>query len=311
MNNELTFLAFINDRRVFKKKELSKFFRELDSIRDFFLNPPDVIDIRGHAKSSKFTEKIISLIELSEKMNYLYQDEIMRIEQSDIHLILQDSAKYPEKLRCIDDPPILLYHKGKLMDFDNCVAITGRRSVSDYGRKKSREISRFIAKNGYTIVSGLALGVDTEAHHGALEVGGKTIAILAGDVESISPKANTKLASDILESGAILSEISKIEKIHKGRFIERNRLISGISECLIVIESNGTGGTKHQVNLAMKQGKKVFVMKPTGTDEDAMNGFREFVKCGAMPFESPDTIIDFLANNKVTPKKMTLDNFIK
>ncbi len=323
MINELPFLALINDKQEFKNKELIIFFSELNSIEDFFTQPHQSIEIRNNPKYSNISEKLSSLIELYSKTNFLaYKDEIKRLENSGVNLIPFYSEKYPRKLKDIPNPPFLLYHKGKLMNFNHCVAIVGTRNLSHYGHKRAREISGIIAKNGYTIVGGLARGTDTEAHCGALDVGGKTIAVLAGHIEDIFPKENLKLASDIIESGAILSEISTMGMIHKGRFIDRNRITSGISECLIVIESNGSGGTYHQVNWAIEQGRKVFVMKPLDTDKQANQGFIEFIKLGAVPFDSPDIILNFLNGNKIEPfnfiskknkiesQKLTLEYFL-
>ncbi len=312
MNNELPFLALINDKQEFKNKELINFLSELTSIEDFLAYPSQSIEIRNNPKYSNISEKINSFIKLYSKINFeAYKSEIIRIKNSGVNLIPFYSENYPKKLRDIPDPPILIYHKGKLMDFNNCVAIVGTRNLSHYGHKRAREISGIIAKNGYTIVSGLARGTDTEAHCGALDVGGKTIAVLAGNIDDIFPKENLKLASNIMESGAIISEISTMEKTHKGRFIDRNRLTSGISECLIVIESNGSGGTFHQVNWAIEQGRKVFVMKPLDADKQAINGFTEFIKLGAVPFDSPDTIIEFLKGKRMECRELTLEYFIK
>jgi DNA processing protein len=323
MENEITLLALINDKQEFKDKDLIEFFSGLSSIENFFKNPPDSIELRNNIKYSRISEKITSINELYSKINLIaYKDEIKRLENSGVNLIPFYSEKYPIKLKDIPNPPFLLYHKGKLMNFNHCVAIVGTRNLSHYGHKRAREISGIIAKNGYTIISGLARGTDTEAHCGALDVGGKTIAVLAGHIEDIFPKENLKLASDIIESGAILSEISTMGMTHKGRFIDRNRITSGISECVIVIESNGSGGTYHQVNWAIEQGRKVFVMKPLGTDKQANQGFIEFVKLGAVPFDSPDIILNFLKvnkiesinliskKNKIESQKLTLEYFL-
>lgn len=323
MDNEIPLLALINDKQEFKDKELIEFFSELSSIENFFMNPSDSIEFRNNKKYSRISEKITSIYEFFSKINFeAYKDEIKRLENSGVNLIPFYSEKYPKKLKDIPNPPFLLYHKGKLMNFNSCVAIVGTRNLSHYGHKRAREISGIIAKNGYTVVSGLARGTDTEAHCGALDVGGKTIAVLAGHIEDIFPKENLKLASDIIESGAILSEISTMGMTHKGRFIDRNRITSGISECLIVIESNGSGGTYHQVNWAIEQGRKVFVMKPLDTDKQANQGFIEFIKLGAMPFDSLDIILNFLnenkieslnlisKKNKIESQKLTLEYFL-
>ncbi len=302
MDNEITLLALINDKQEFKDKELIEFFSELSSIENFFTNPPDSIELRNNKKYSRISEKITSINEFYSKINLIaYKDEIKRLQNSGVNLIPFYSEKYPIKLKDIPNPPYLLYHKGKLMNFDHCVAIVGTRNLSHYGHKRAREISGVIAKNGYTIVSGLARGTDTEAHCGALDMGGKTIAVLAGHIEDIFPKENLKLASDIFYNDTASSEISTMGMTHKGRFIDRNRITSGISECVIVIESNGSGGTYHQVNWAIEQGRKVFVMKPLGTDKQANQGFIEFVKLGAVPFDSPDIILNFLNGNKIEP----------
>jgi len=310
MNDEMALLALINDRKEFKNKDFINFIFDLESIEHFFLQPPDWGDIWLNQKNKKNHNKINSLLELQSKINFkAFKSEIIRIENSGVNLIPYCDGNYPKKLKEISDPPFLLYHKGEVMNFDNCVAIVGTRNLSYYGHRRTREISRTIAENGYTIVSGLARGTDTEAHCGALDAGGKTLAILAGHIEDIFPKENQKLAFDILNSGAILSEISTLEKTHKGRFIERNRLTSGISECVIVIESEGTGGTLHQVNLAIGQGRKVFIMKPLDTDELAIKGFKEFIKLGAIPFDSLDPIFEFLKQNSKKNNILTLENF--
>ena len=312
MNNELAILALINDKHKFKKKELIDFFSGLNSIENFFMNPPDSMEIQNDQRYSKISKKITSMLELYSETDFeAYKNEILRVEHSGINLITYYSENYPEKLRDISNSPFLLYHKGELMEFTNCVAIAGTRNLSHYGHQRTREISGIIAENGYKIVSGLARGTDTEAHCGALDVGGKTIAVLAGHIDDVYPKENLKLVSDIVKSGAVFSEISTLEKTHKSRFIERNRLTSGISECLIVIESNGSGGTLQQINLAVKQGRKVFVMEPLKTDKQATEGFKKFIKLGATPFDSPDVILEFLKNKKQEPRHVTLDDFLE
>ena len=316
MNDNLALIALINDKKEFKNKELFDFFLKNNSIESILENSP--CHMEKNMGQPYINDKLNSIQEFYLNINFsAYKSEIIRIENSGVNLIPFYSEKYPERLKEISDPPFLLYHKGTLIDYNNCVAIVGTRNLSHYGHKRAREISNILAKNGYTIVSGLARGTDTEAHCGALDAGGKTIAILAGHIEDIFPKENSKLSSDILESGAILSEISTFEKTHKGRFIERNRLTSGISECVIVIESEGTGGTLHQVNLAIEQGRKVFVLEPLETDKKAFKGFKEFIKLGAVPFNSVDTILEFLCGTrdskvlapKIFLKSLTLENF--
>ena len=224
----------------------------------------------------------------------MYADEVARIRTSGTQLIPYDSDHYPEQLKDLADPPLLLYHKGKLVDFNNCIAIIGTRTPSEYGKQVTRQLSSSFVKMGYTIVSGFASGIDTEAHRGALAAGGKTLAILAGHIDDIYPRSNYPLAQEIIQSGAIISEVSAFVKTHKGRFISRNRLTSGLSQCVIAVESHGGGGTLRQVTTAQSQGKPVFVFRPDDGDTESTKGFAELRNRGAIPIDSADDVIHYL-----------------
>lgn len=306
MDRELIFWALINDRKQMNKKDVIDVISKSGSIDNIFNNYDMIKSQELNNNYLKILEKIINFIKFRPENIELYGNEIIRLRASSVNFIPFFSENYPKKLKFIPDPPLLLYHKGKILDFSNSVAIVGTRNLSHYGHKRARELSGEIASKGYTIVSGLARGTDTEAHCGALDVCGKTIAVLAGNIEDIFPKENEKLALDIISSGAIISEISPLEQVHKGRFIERNRLTSGISECVIVIESEGQGGTLHQVNLALSQGRAVFVLEPKKDDERAIRGFREFLRAGAKPFHSCSTILEYLSKHE---SQKTLDEY--
>ncbi|MBT9146111.1 MAG: DNA processing protein DprA [candidate division WS2 bacterium] len=226
-----------------------------------------------------------------------YNSEVKRLLDNGINIISYEDKAYPKKLKMIRDPPLVLFHRGSLMDFDNCVAIIGTRNPSDFGRQSAREISRDIAQKGYTIASGLAKGIDTGAHYGALDAGGKTIAVLGTNIETIYPKENMNLSVDITKSGALLSEMSPSQQTKKFSFVQRNRIISGISKCLLVIESGSTPGTFWQVKLALDQRCKVFVLKYRGYDEPSVRRFRELIKLGGVPFSSSEEVINHLESN--------------
>jgi DNA processing protein len=307
MDKDLDYLAFINDQSYLKSKKLTPFLSQLESIEAFFNSIKNSENINLD-NDRNIPRDLVPIIELYSKMDFKkYRSEIERIINSGVYIIPYYSDNYPRKLKDIPNPPMIIYHKGKWINFNNCVAIVGTRNLSHYGHKNAREISGALAEKGFTIISGLARGTDTEAHCGALDVSGRTIAVLAGHIEDIFPRENEKLAKDIQESGAVISEISTMKQVHKGRFIERNRLISGISECLVVIELNGrSGGTLQQVNWAVKQGKAVFVLKPLEKDKDAIQGFMECIKLGAMPLESDKDVLSYL---KTRSRFLTLDHF--
>jgi DNA processing protein len=167
----------------------------------------------------------------------------------------------------------------------------------------SERFNAYFAEKGFVIVSGFARGVDTEAHLGALDNSGKTIAVLPSGVLDIYPKENLKLAEDIIINGALISEISSLERINKTRFIDRNRITSGISKCVVVIESNEDGGTLQQVNIARNQGRRVFVLQPRDTDPDAIRGFNKIISLGGEPFATPDEILKMLIQNTESSTK--------
>jgi len=227
---------------------------------------------------------------------------------------------YPTALKdlgkSLNGPPLVLLHKGSLGDFSDCVAIVGTRVCSHYGHVMARQLGKAIARSGYTVVSGLARGTDTEAHCGALEAPrGKTIAVLAW-IDPIYPSENFELAKDIMARGALLSERyfeprSKFAKITPGRFVERNRITSGLSRCVIAVESGKKGGTIHQVNIALSQGRKVFVVKPKSGNQRAKEGYKIFLDMGATPISSAKPVLDFLKKSSAqkTLEDERIDSF--
>jgi DNA processing protein len=233
-----------------------------------------------------------------------YKKKLDTILQNNFKLIKYVDKEYPRQLKNLAGgphmgSPLVLIHKGSEMNFANNVAIVGTRECSHYGHMMARRIARGIAKKGYTIVSGLARGVDTEAHCGALEVNqGKTIAVLAW-MRPIYPTENEELAKDIERNGALISEnyfrvTAGGSRWGKAKFVDRNRITSGISRCLIAIEAGISSGTFHQVRLAQKQKRKIFVLKPKPKNKRATEGFKEFLKIGATPISSIKPVINFL-----------------
>lgn len=307
MYDRMSLLACVNDKETSRNTGFANEYFRNAKIQDFLAGlipwSPDSTYSEQNPKLFNAYQKIresLSNTDLS-----IYAGEIARIRASGTHLITYDSDQYPDQLQDLADPPLLLYHKGNLMDFNNCIAIIGTRSPSEYGKQVTRQLSGSFVKAGYTIVSGLASGIDTEAHQGALSAGGKTIAILAGHIDEIYPRSNYTLAQEILQSGAIISEVSAFVKTHKGRFISRNRLTSGISRCVITVESHGGGGTLRQVTTAQSQGKPVFVYRPDDGDPESAKGFAELCNRGVIPINSADDVIHYLKQMVSSPESGT------
>ena len=201
--------------------------------------------------------------------------------------------KIPLALQQIFDSPVGLYLSGEIPQ-DPYVAIVGTRIPSLYGRRTCREIARELAKRGFCIVSGMARGIDAEAHEGALEGGGKTIAFLGCGLDVVYPPEHLNLYRRISKNGAVLSEFPFGRKADKRTFPMRNRLVSGICSALVVIESASSGGSLITAQLAADQGRQVFAL-PGRVDQNTSSGCHKLIREGATLIRSAQDIIEDLS----------------
>ena len=227
-----------------------------------------------------------------------FEGYLRKLKSMQVEIIRYVDKSYPNSLKLIENPPLILLHKGSQVSFENCIAISGTRNPSVYGRIMARKIAKNLAENGLTVVSGLARGIDEWAHCGALEAPqGRSVAVLAW-MNPIYPDEHSELALDIQKRGFILAENFEqpLDKSASARFVQRNRIISGISHAVIAIESDEEGGTVHQVQIAISQKRRVFALQPRG-NERAMRGFRTFLNLGAIPVKSVKEILEQLKND--------------
>jgi len=193
------------------------------------------------------------------------------------------SNDYPEILRHIPGPPKTLYVLGdinSLLEMPK-LAVVGCRKVTSYGRAVTEQLVRAVANKGFVIISGLALGVDSIAHNAALSVHGKTIAVLPCGLDKICPSSHYQLAKEILLSGgALVSEYPELTAVHLGHFIARNRIVSGLSDGLLITEATQKSGTIHTVNFALEQGKTVMAV-PGNINSVTSQGTNNLIKNGA------------------------------
>lgn len=188
---------------------------------------------------------------------------------------------YPAALKPLYDPPLVLYLKGALRPEDAAaIAIVGTRAPTYYGRAQSERFARLLAARGITVVSGLARGVDTCAHEAALKAGGRTAAVLGSGLRSVYPPENAKLAGRIAEGGALLSEFSLSASPNPKNFPRRNRIISGLSLGVVVIEAGAKSGALITVDWALEQGREVFAV-PGKVDSAQSAGCHALLKQGA------------------------------
>lgn len=186
----------------------------------------------------------------------------MQCKEQNIRIVTYQDAEYPDRLRNISDPPLVLYCKGSLPDFDvqPVIGVVGTRKATAMGKSNTRDIARELAAGGALIVSGGAAGIDTEAHKGALEEGAPTVAVLGGGVDVVFPATNRKLFDRIAENGCLLSEYPPGAAPLAWHFPERNRIISGLSQGILVTEAPEISGALITARSAMEQGRDVFVV---------------------------------------------------
>ncbi len=216
------------------------------------------------------------------------------LDEHGIALTLCDDAAYPPLLKEAPVRPFGLYIKGDLRYKTPAVAIIGTRAASPEGKTTARSFARSLARAGIPIISGLALGIDAEAHRGALEAGGKTVAVLGTPLDSVYPKQHHALAEEILKTGgALVSEFAIGHPYHASNFLSRNRIISGLSTAILIIEAPERSGTLATARFALEQNRDIFVI-PGSIASRNYKGSHELIKAGAALVTSPEDILTHL-----------------
>ena len=222
-------------------------------------------------------------------------------------LTLYDDA-YPQHLKVIDVPPLVLYIKGELTPEDSLsISLVGSRNAKDYGRKVSYQLSYQLAQRGLTVVSGLARGIDTSAHRGALEAGGRTLAVMGNGLGVIYPASNRDFVKKIEASGALISEFPIGVKPKPGNFPRRNRIISGLTLGTVVVEASNRSGALITARLAAEQGREVFAV-PGEIFSELSAGTHRLINDGAKLVNNVDDLLNELpqhAVNQIQPAAST------
>lgn len=222
------------------------------------------------------------------------EEQAALMEKNGVGLVTFRDENYPENLLSIYDPPPFLFVKGETTKDDrDAVAIVGCRSASAYGRRITESIARELAKSGVTIVSGLARGIDSIGHVSALKERGRTLAVFGSGLDVIYPPENRKLAERIRSSGALLSEFLMGTKPEGPNFPRRNRLISGLSLGVVVVEAGARSGALLTANSALEQNRDVFAI-PGNLGSKTSEGTNRLIKQGAKLVTSVEDILDEL-----------------
>ncbi len=232
-----------------------KLIKEFDDARDIYLaEGKRISSIIGYRNSDRSSLENKSL-ERAEEIYRFCKKHL-------VGLLPYYDEKYPDLLRQIDNPPVLLYYRGKLPDFDKCftVATVGTRNISDYGRKNAFNISYDLASAGATVVSGMATGIDGVAMAGALAAGGSTVAVIGSGIDICYPPQHLRLAREIVKSGCVLTEYAPGTPPNKLNFPKRNRIISGLSRATMVFEGPERSGALITARCAKEQGRTVYAL---------------------------------------------------
>ncbi|MBN2474509.1 MAG: DNA-processing protein DprA [Pirellulales bacterium] len=220
--------------------------------------------------------------------------ELALCNEHGIDMLIESRDQYPRMLREIHDPPGVLFVRGTLKPEDAlAIGIVGTRHASQYGLRQAERLAGSLARAGLTIVSGLARGIDAAAHRGALAAGGRTLAVLASGVLNIYPPEHEKLAGEVVAAGAVLSESPPLIEPLSGMFPQRNRLISGLSLGVIIVEAAERSGALITARHAMEQGREVFAV-PGRVDSRTARGCHRLLRDGARLVESADDVLEEL-----------------
>ncbi|HVM50416.1 MAG TPA: DNA-processing protein DprA [Candidatus Acidoferrum sp.] len=217
--------------------------------------------------------------------------ELKRVAEFGCHVVTQADPEYPEHLREIYDPPVVLYVKGELSAKDkNAIAMVGSRMTTHYGIEAARKLAYQLAYLGVTVVSGGARGIDTAAHQGALSAKGRTIAVLGTGINLVTPPENVKLFEQIAEHGALVTQFPFNRPADKQSFPIRNRIVAGMTLGTVVVEANLTSGALITANFATEYGRQVFAV-PGRIDSPRSKGCHDLIKKGAKLCEGAEDIL--------------------
>lgn len=226
-----------------------------------------------------------------------------QIHQKGIQVLIREDAGYPARLKEIDQAPPVLYVRGQLLPEDGwAVAIVGTRRVTVYGRQIAEEIATCLAASGVVVVSGLARGVDAIAHDAALKAGGRTYAVLGSGVDRIYPPENTRLAEKISTQGALISDYAPGTPPDGVNFPPRNRIISGLSTAVVVIEAGETSGALITASFAGEQGRDVYAV-PGNIHAPQSIGTNRLIQQGAHPLLKPEDLLEELDLRQVPQQR--------
>jgi DNA processing protein len=238
------------------------------------------------------------------------ESELALCRRSNVQVVPRGDAEYPAALENIPDPPSLIYRKGQAEQREQlAIAIVGSRRCTPYGARVAERLGAGLARIGFTVVSGLARGIDAAAHRGAIKAGGRSVAVLANGLASVYPPEHEDLARALVESGGLVSEMPMMQVPLAGLFTQRNRIISGLSLGVVVVEATPRSGSLSTAHHAMEQNREVFAV-PGPVDSLNSRGCHHLIRDGAKLVETVDDVLEELGplvnEVKTSPEEPTV-----
>ncbi|MCF8110285.1 MAG: DNA-processing protein DprA [Desulfobacteraceae bacterium] len=262
---------------------------------DRFGSPENVFAATRHelGKIEGLAEKSINAV-MHKDFSGAAKSDASFCKKSGCRIITLDDEEYPDRLAAIPDPPPYLYALGRRLTSVPAIAVVGTRNPTRYGVSMARRLCADLSAMGFLIVSGMARGIDSAAHLGALDAGGETIAVLGSGLSVIYPPENRRLYYRIAENGAVISELPLAEQPNAYNFPARNRIISGMSLGTVVVEAAKKSGSLITARLAAEQGREVFAV-PGNINSSKSTGAHDLLKQGAKLVEKAEDIVEELA----------------
>ena len=258
--------------------------------------------------ASKLFKETDAEIFISNRKKYDLDKEYEKFCITPFSFITMEDKAYPEKLMNIYDKPYGLFYNGNLPDFMHCISIVGARRCSAYGKKLALELGNRLAAEGFTIISGMARGIDTHSHKGCIEAGGKTLAVLGSGCDIIYPAENHLLYEEIIKNGAVASEYQMGTGPVATNFPRRNRIVSALSDIVVVVEAREKSGSLITADLALEQGKDIYVV-PGRIGDSLSSGCNKLISQGAGIILSVDSfvseILDRYGKPNIVPEAKT------
>ena len=255
--------------------------RSLWKIKSYFGSFQNCLNAKSQDLQASFLSEVMANRILQARQDMERQRLLQEYLATGAAITCIKEDDYPAWLAKTQDPPYLLYYRGDLASVNGqCIAIVGSRRASNYGKTQARHFGHELAQIGIVVVSGMARGIDTEAHRGALEAGGQTVAVLGSGIDVIYPPENQQLYNEISQQGVVISEFPHHTHPEPGNFPMRNRVIAGLSRGVLVVEAQQRSGALITVDFALEQGRDVFAI-PGPINSKNSEGTNNLIKQGA------------------------------